>query len=67
MLAGPVEATALGNALLQLVALGELRGQSEVRAVARQQPSQTYTPGASAAPWRDQLFRLTQIRTQHAR
>ena len=33
LLAGPVEATALGNALVQLIALDELRGLDEARAI----------------------------------
>lgn len=33
VLAGPVEATALGNALVQLIALDELRGLDEARAI----------------------------------
>lgn len=48
VLAGPVEATALGNGLVQLFALGELRDLAEARAVVRAslppihyQPSQT--------------------------
>jgi rhamnulokinase len=35
VLAGPAEATALGNALVQLIALGELRDLDEARALAR--------------------------------
>jgi rhamnulokinase len=35
VLAGPVEATALGNGLAQLIALGELRDLAEARAVVR--------------------------------
>src|SRR5262249_54967327 len=35
VLAGPVEATALGNALTQLIALGELKSVSEGRALIR--------------------------------
>ena len=35
VLAGPVEATALGNGLVQLIALGELRDLAEARAVVR--------------------------------
>jgi rhamnulokinase len=43
--AGPVEATALGNALVQLVALGELRDLAEARQVVRASyPPTVYTP-----------------------
>ena len=44
VLAGPTEATALGNALMQLVGLGELATLADVRAVAEQQPAQIFTP-----------------------
>jgi rhamnulokinase len=35
VLAGPVEATALGNALMQLAGLGEARSMAEIRAISR--------------------------------
>jgi rhamnulokinase len=44
VLAGPFEATARGNALMQLVGLGDLRSLEEVRAVACTTPVQVYTP-----------------------
>jgi rhamnulokinase len=40
VVAGPVEATALGNGLVQLIALGELRDLTEARAVVRR----SFTP-----------------------
>jgi len=52
IIAGPYEATALGNALMQLVGLGDLHSLSEVRAVARNLPTQLFSPRAShAAAW----------------
>jgi rhamnulokinase len=43
--AGPVEATAMGNALLQAIALGELAGLADLRAVVRASfPIETYEP-----------------------
>ncbi|MCS6871601.1 MAG: rhamnulokinase [Anaerolineae bacterium] len=43
--AGPVEATSLGNALAQLIALGELRDLAEARQVVRESyPPVAYTP-----------------------
>ena len=44
VVAGPFEATARGNALMQLVGLGELRTLSEVRAIARNTPTEVYAP-----------------------
>lgn len=45
---GPVEATALGNALMQLVAFGELRSLADVRAVARRSvETTTFEPDLS--------------------
>lgn len=46
VIAGPFEATARGNALMQLVGSGELHGLREVRAVAQQTPTQTFIPGS---------------------
>lgn len=45
VVAGPVECSALGNALMQLVALGELHSLTDVRALARSSASTiTYLP-----------------------
>jgi rhamnulokinase len=47
VLAGPVEATAIGNVLMQAVGLGVLGSLAEAREVVRQSfPVQTYTPRA---------------------
>jgi rhamnulokinase len=54
VIAGPTEATALGNALMQLVGLGELRTLAEVRAIARQMPTQLSVPRpGERAAWDD--------------
>jgi rhamnulokinase len=59
VLAGPVEATALGNALMQLVALGELATLADVRELAHQQPTQTFSPHADQhARWQEQGARF---------
>ena len=46
VIAGPTEATALGNACMQLVGLGELRTLAEIRAVAQRAPTQVFEPRA---------------------
>ncbi len=59
VIAGPYEATALGNALMQLVGLGELHTLAEVRAIARQVPTQTFLPQAvSHAAWNEAAQRF---------
>jgi rhamnulokinase len=50
VLAGPVEATALGNVLVQVRASGELGSLSEIREIVRNSSEvMTYAPGANAA------------------
>ncbi|MBN1895161.1 rhamnulokinase [bacterium] len=52
--AGPVEATAIGNILMQAVACGKLKSIEEGRDLVRRSfPMTTYEPGSSAA-WEDQ-------------
>jgi rhamnulokinase len=59
VLAGPTEATARGNALMQLVGLGELTSLADVRTVTRQQPAQVFTPrAAERARWEDNYVRF---------
>jgi rhamnulokinase len=58
-IAGPYEATALGNALMQLVGLGELRGLEEVRAIARNTPTQVFSPRSTGhAAWNEAAQRF---------
>jgi rhamnulokinase len=47
IIAGPYEATALGNALMQLVGLGELHTLEEVRAVAQKTATRVFEPQVS--------------------
>ncbi len=60
VMAGPFEATARGNALMQLVGLGELSNLEEVRIIAQKNtPMQVYTPRSTHhAAWGEaaQLF-----------
>jgi rhamnulokinase len=44
VIAGPTEATALGNAFMQLVGLSELQTLAEIRAVAQHVPTQRFEP-----------------------
>jgi len=57
IIAGPVEATVIGNALMQLITLGELGGLSEARqVVAKMQGMKRYEPNHSAE-WEDAIER----------
>lgn len=52
VIAGPYEATARGNALMQLVGLGELHNLAEVRALARSIATQVFLPQSTQrAAW----------------
>jgi rhamnulokinase len=64
VIAGPTEATALGNALIQLVGLGELATLSEVRAIARQTQPRIYTPQEqSRSTWDEAAMKFREITT----
>ena len=54
VIAGPFEATAQGNALMQLVGLGELHTLEEVRSIARRAPTQAFLPrGTHHTAWNE--------------
>lgn len=54
VIAGPYEATALGNALMQLVGLGEVRSLEEVRTIAQIAPTRIFWPRtAQLAAWNE--------------
>ncbi len=62
VIAGPYEATAQGNALMQLVGLGELQTLAEVRAVARRAPTRHFEPRADQrAAWDEAARRFRAI------
>ncbi|WP_327091644.1 rhamnulokinase [Nonomuraea sp. NBC_01738] len=59
VIAGPVEATALGNALVQARAAGLVKGLAEMRAlVAATQPLQRYEPQGGPSLWQEAATRL---------
>jgi rhamnulokinase len=61
VLAGPVEATAMGNLLVQVRAGGELSTLADIRAVVRQSSKiKAYDPGPSN-PWQTAAARLSVI------
>ena len=62
VIAGPSEATAYGNVLLQLVGLGELGSLEEVRAIAQNAPTQVFTPRTDQqARWHEAVQRFSAI------
>jgi rhamnulokinase len=68
VIAGPYEATALGNALMQLVGLGELRGLAQVRAIAQNTPTQSYSPrGTGREAWDEAGQRLSAMASSRVR
>ena len=65
VITGPVEATAIGNILIQALALGHLKSAAELRRIVENSfPTRTYTPGAKliteAARARFQQLEATQ-------
>jgi rhamnulokinase len=59
VIAGPYEATARGNALMQLVGLNELHSLREVRVIAQNTSVQVYSPhGSARAAWDEAEQRL---------
>ncbi|MDZ7616755.1 MAG: FGGY-family carbohydrate kinase, partial [Patescibacteria group bacterium] len=61
VVAGPIEATAIGNVMMQAVATGEVGGIAEARAVIRRSfPVEQYEPNDTAA-WDEAYARFTSI------
>jgi rhamnulokinase len=66
VLAGPVEATALGSVLVQAIGIGDIRDLSEAHALARGSADlATYEPRL-AVEWEDRAARLQSLRTRTA-
>jgi rhamnulokinase len=62
LVAGPVEATSLGNVLLQAMAMGRVSGGGQLREiVSRSFQPKTYTPGREKDAWQDAAARLTSL------
>jgi rhamnulokinase len=62
VVAGPTEATAIGNALMQLVGLGELRTLADIRALASHSPTTTFLPNTEQhSRWREQHARFAAL------
>jgi rhamnulokinase len=60
VIAGPTEATARGNALMQLVGLGELHNLEEVRTIAQEESTQIFSPSsADHATWKEAAQRFS--------
>ena len=61
VIAGPIEATALGNILLQLISLGEIESIAQGRRIIAENESlKTYQPNHTQA-WQDAYERFTKI------
>jgi len=63
VLAGPVEATALGNVLLQAVACGRLRCREQIRTVVRASSETVVYAPCDPAPWQAAIGRLCRAET----
>jgi len=62
VIAGPVEATAMGNLLVQVRASGELSSLGEMREVIRKSSEVTTCRSGKAAAWEDASARFAEIR-----
>jgi rhamnulokinase len=63
VIAGPYEATAQGNALMQLAGLGELHTLNEMRAIALHSPTRFFPPQtAYTAAWNEAAQRFSAMR-----
>ena len=60
--AGPAECTAVGNALIQAVALGDLRGRDEIRQVMRNSFELAAYEPLDSAEWDEKLQRYKELK-----
>ena len=68
VLAGPAEATAIGNVLVQAIALGALPSLAAARAtVARSFPPERFVPDGDPSDWRAAHARMADLRNATAR
>jgi rhamnulokinase len=68
VLAGPVEAAALGNVLAQVFAHGHARSLPEMRAIARNSATvETYEPGEGSGEWETAYERFVGVMQAHER
>jgi rhamnulokinase len=65
IIAGPVEATAMGNLLVQARAGGELSSLADIRAVVRQSSKLTTYDSGPSAPWQVAAARVASLTQQH--
>ena len=63
---GPIEGAAMGNLLMQAVALGELKDIHEVRQVVRRCVDVTYYTPGEAGPWQDAYGKLKELMKKEA-
>ena len=61
MIAGPVEATALGNVMVQAMAAGDVSSLSEIRDVVRRSESITEFHPRNNEAWQDAWARFERI------
>ena len=63
VVAGPAEATAIGNLLVQALAMGRVSSPAEIRAIIRDSfELRTYSPAGPTATWEARAGRFRQIR-----
>jgi len=65
VIAGPVEATAIGNVLMQALGRGHIGSLNQAREVVRRSfAMDTYTPCPDSAPWDEAYARFLRLREQ---